>query len=68
MIAFALSLPSTSHTICIGIIFHHVNPYIEIATEISDVQRWLGSPMSQLLFLRLIVVISAYFLVAKGYE
>ena len=36
MIAFALSLPSTSHTICIGNSFHHVNPYIEITTVISD--------------------------------
>ena len=37
VIAFALSLPSTSHTICIGNNFHHVNPYIEIATAICDI-------------------------------
>ena len=37
MIVFALSLPSTSHTICIGNNFHHVHLYIEIVTAISDV-------------------------------
>ena len=34
--SFSLSLRSTSNTICIGNNFHHVNPYIEITTVISD--------------------------------